>query len=349
MICAGSFKPPALHVLHSAGRGKSRFAILLMLPSPRDAVTISKTLADQYTLLDYSTSLPRSRHEPAYLRPSPPYVRAHIALLAWYIQLPGGPVDLLPLAEGKARITCMWSWNPNGAWAVGGGVPQHLPSLMVGLVDYVREGSERVPVLLGYGPDVSVGTVHYDTARVTLSVAYAIVNDGLRSQNEDTRRQVDFGLSSTQSWDVQISVQTQHEDDSPSTLWSSFVGQALQTSSGSPAPKRLILQFAHAPLQLSEELVRVNVSIERTSTSGAPGVRINGIPVVIESMGPQPNGRPILQETESARAVSLRTFSTIDTVVSQEGPLEGKKTTSAKSLAAERSIATLIRRNYICA
>ena len=242
----------------------------------------------------------------------------------------------------------MWSWNPNGAWAVGGGVPQHLPSLMVGLVSYVREGSENVPVLLGNGPDVSFDTISYDTARFTLSVGYAIVNDGLVAGKEGQRRQVEFGLSSTQSWDVQLGIRTQNGEDSASTIWSSFIGQAPQTSSGSTAPKRLVLRFAHAPLHDNEELIRVNVSIERTSSSSAPGVRINGIPVAIESMGPQTEVRPLLEETASASALSLRTLSTMNTVVSLEDTPEVKSAPSGKSVAAERSVASLIRRNYIC-
>ena len=46
--------------------------------SPRDAVMISRTLSDASTVIDISTSLPRSQDEPSYLRPSPPYVRSRV-------------------------------------------------------------------------------------------------------------------------------------------------------------------------------------------------------------------------------------------------------------------------------
>ncbi|WWC68792.1 uncharacterized protein I206_102727 [Kwoniella pini CBS 10737] len=314
--------------------------------SPRDAVTISKTLVDQHTLIDITTSLPRSKHEPAYLRPAPPHVRAHVALLAWCIQLPSNNFsDTLP--EGKARITCFWSWNPKGAWAVGGGVPQHLPSLVVGLVDYVRDGSEKVPVLLGYGPDVAIGSVQYDTSRVTLSVGYAIVAaGGVNRETEDLRRQVEFGISSTQSWDVQISVRTQHGKDSPSASWSSFVGQAPNHLDGATAPKRLILRFAHAQLDPGEELVRVNVSIERTTSSSA-GVRINGIPVGVEPMQAPIPRRPLLEDTASMTGISLRTIATAESQHSHEGSVDLRRAISQRSDAAHKSIASLIRRNYI--
>jgi hypothetical protein len=231
---------------------------------------------------------------------------------------------------------------------VGGGVPQHLPSLVVGLVDYVREGSEKVPVLLSYGPDVSIGAVEYDTARVILSVGYSIVNDHLSGTNEGLRRQTEFGLSSTQSWDVQVHIKAQNGEESPSTVWTSFVGQAPPPSPGATAPKRLILRFAHAALQTDEELVRVKVSIERTSSSSSPGVRINGIPVVIEPMSTPGLRRPLLEETASTSAVSLRTMSTVETMASIDSPKPKKQTDSVKTATLERNIASLIKRNYIC-
>jgi hypothetical protein len=215
--------------------------------------------------------------------------------------------------------------------------------LVVGLVDYVREGSEKVPVLLGYGPDVSIGNVTYDTTRVTLSVGYAIVDGGESGGVEGLRRQVEFGITSTQSWDVQIQVKTQHGEESPSRVWTSFVGQAPSTSSG-VLPKRLILRFAHPPLQPDEELVRVKVSIERTSSSSS-GVRINGIPVAIEPMEPQASRRPLLDETASTSGISLHTMSTVDAA---REDVDIKKPTSGRHQAAEKSIAGLIKRNYIC-
>lgn len=60
--------------------------------SPRDAVMISRTFSDTNTVIDVSTSLPRSPDEPSYLRPSPPYVRSHVdrkhsESLSWWPEL----------------------------------------------------------------------------------------------------------------------------------------------------------------------------------------------------------------------------------------------------------------------
>lgn len=309
--------------------------------SPRDAITIAKTLVDQRTLIDISTSLPRSRHEPGYLRPAPPYVRAQVSLLAWCVQLPDSATEI---PRGKCRITCFWSWNPKGAWAVGGGVPQHLPSLMIGLVNQVNEESDRVPVLSSYGPEVAFSSVSYDPIRITLNVGYAIIAEHAGEGNSPSR-QVEFGLSSSQSWDVQIHVKTQHGEESPSTAWTSFVGQAEPISHGSPSLKRLVLRFCHASLLPGEEMVRVRVSIERTSSS-TPGVRINGIPVTVEPMTTRIDKRPLLEETASTSGISLRTMSTMEPMSSREVSSERKSTERAN--ATQRGIASLVKRNYIC-
>ncbi|KAL7418551.1 hypothetical protein Q5752_007009 [Cryptotrichosporon argae] len=242
-----------------------------------------------------------------------------------------------PLREGKARITCFWSWNPKGAWAVGGGVPQHLPSVMVGLVDYVRAESSRVPLLRAWGSDVTIGSVGYDTSRVTLSVGYAIVDEG----EDDSRRHIEFGLSSAEGWDVQIQVKMQSGEASPSTAWTSFVGRA---SSGRDLDRQIVLRFAHARLRASEELVRVKVTLERTTASSVPSIRINGIPATIERMSPLTPRRPLLEETASVSGVSVQTFSTLD---SAKRDASVERVQSGRPPAMERNIASLIRRNYI--
>lgn len=200
-------------------------------------------------------------------------------------------------------------------------------------------------MLLGYGPDVSIGSVSYDTSRVTLGVHYAIVNNGTENaETESLRRQVEFGLSSTQSWDIQINVKTQSGKETPSTFWTSFVGQVPTVDPNTRAPKRLILRFAHSPLEPGEELVRVNVSIEQTTGSTA-GVRINGIPITIERMRPtdetgQAPKRPLLEDTASMTGVSLRTISTI--VDKQEGRKDEREG------VVQKGISSLVKRNYIC-
>ena len=60
--------------------------VLTFCFSPRDAVTIARSFYDPTTLIDISTSLPRSLDEPAYLRPSPPYVRSNVTCMSLYFR-----------------------------------------------------------------------------------------------------------------------------------------------------------------------------------------------------------------------------------------------------------------------
>ncbi|BEI90231.1 uncharacterized protein CcaverHIS019_0303010 [Cutaneotrichosporon cavernicola] len=290
--------------------------------SPRDAVTISRTMVDQHTLIDVSTSLPRSRHEPPYLRPAPPYVRAHVSLLAWCIQLPGVAARTVdpPLPEGKARITCFWSWNPKGTWAVGGAVPQHLPTVIVGLVDFVRDGSEKMPSLLSYGDSVIISDMSYDPARVMLSTSYNVIKTD--DIEDGTKRQLEFGMSSTLGWDVQIQAKNQNGEDSSSTMWNTFVGQLPPLVSGSPSPKRLLFRLNHAQLRGDDERVIVKVSIEQTASSPTRGrVRINGTPVPVQQMEsiaplhftallqePEPKWKPVAE----SKGVSVHQLNSMD-------------------------------------
>jgi hypothetical protein len=217
------------------------------------------------------------------------------------------------------------------------------------MVDYVREGSEKVPVLLGYGEDVAISAVSYDPSRVTLSANYAVVQSD--DTNDGTLRQIEFGLSSSQGWDVQINTKTQTGEDSPSLVYSSFVGQSPPSIPGSAAPKRLVLRFVHSQLQPGEELVRVKITIEQTavSTSGGGRVRINGHPVPVQQMESIAPLRNLLDGSPGASAMSLPTVDTANgsVTISREGSIQTKKT-GRRTASAERGISSLIKRNYIC-
>lgn len=337
---------------------------------------ISKTFRDTSTLIDISTSLPRSKHEPAYLRPSPPYVRAHCTLLAWCIQVPSLDDAQSDIPVDKVRITCFWQWNPKGTWAVGGGVPQHMPSMLVGLVDHIREGSDRVPILAGYGKGVAMGSVAFDTTRVTLSVNYSIINEpdtgtesaessrsastlqgaeALQTLRERRRleRKVEFSLSSSQSWDVRIHVRSHFRDDNDTASWTSSVERL---ASRDRTPPQIILRFSHPPLEPGEDLARVSISVERTSSSGSSSsLRINGIPVAIEDSAPRslhPVHPRLLRSSPSASGISLRTMSTANNSYSRPASLRSDRTWTSsrreRSPASDKNLAGLIRRNYIC-
>lgn len=176
--------------------------------SPRDAITISRAFNDSSTLITISTSLPRSRNEPAYLRPSPPYVRSHIhrkllwpslrslidsyTVFAWCIQIPS-VADSQPLqpssslqgdlplkrSASKIRVTCFWQHDLRANWTLGSPtLSQQLPALMLGLLSSVRKRGRRIPVINGYGLGIVMDRVTFENARELLTVEYSVHSEG---------------------------------------------------------------------------------------------------------------------------------------------------------------------------
>ncbi|GAA5830815.1 hypothetical protein JCM11251_001084 [Rhodosporidiobolus azoricus] len=160
--------------------------------SPRDTITISRTFltpsppspststsstSSSYyspgsTLLDLSTSLPRPSSlttasssfateddEPAFLRPAPPFVRAHLHLGAWGVQVLSPPS---PGQPARLRLTLFWQWTlrsslPSTPSSSHASTAAHLAQQMSAFAGLLRspEG-ERLPLLRGYGRGVQV-------------------------------------------------------------------------------------------------------------------------------------------------------------------------------------------------
>ncbi|EDR13899.1 uncharacterized protein LACBIDRAFT_305084 [Laccaria bicolor S238N-H82] len=306
--------------LHSclvlAHRGICKTNFTLGWPAnPRDAVTISCSFHDPTTVINISTSLPRSPDEPAYLRPSPPFVRSHVKY------------DQLKKPPSRIRITCFWQHDLKamlGFGSTSAGVQQQLSTMVLSMFKSVIKRGERVPKLVGYGHGVSIGRVRYQVDREALTVDYSILPDDedhlgvtpeqmhgvdevqvIREQRRLTRS-VECILPSLEGWDVLVSVKAS-----------------------------------------SEELV--------IEVSGASrGLRLNGLPKTIydsEPRDPQSYGVPqaILADIASAvdlsvqtSASSLRTTGT--SVVESKGPGQGQM---ERSPAAEKTILSKVRRNYI--
>ncbi|GAA6002412.1 hypothetical protein JCM5350_006054, partial [Sporobolomyces pararoseus] len=133
--------------------------------SPRDTVTISKTLlnTNDLFLIDFQTSLPRfaTNDEPSFLRPCPPYLRSNIKLWSWVIEfLPkrddDDDDDDKEEENEKLRISLYSSWNLNRNHdnRVGGGTggkkkgknpyEKHFKNLLNSLVGYVRSCSSSI-------------------------------------------------------------------------------------------------------------------------------------------------------------------------------------------------------------
>lgn len=394
--------------------------------SPRDTITVSQTSSDAETIINIATSLPRSADEPAYLRPAPPYVRAHISLLAFCIQLPspstttvsstapestpaGSQPPRNPLAStstsvaststapspdpstSRLRITCFWQWDPKGSWAVGSGIGIHIPALLSGLVEHAREHSDKIPLLSSFGRAVSLSSTSFDNGRDTLNLDYSVVYDeadgssgvdagsgqaGSNPGRDAASRTLEFAIPASQGWRIQVNVKSLVRDDETEPRWVATLGRRTRPATGSTAskPTRLVLRLSHPSPPDANQLLRISLSIGRDTSTRA--TRVNGIIQPIVDLEPSlsadanPGKRLSDQlnirsgraaETASLSGFSTRTIDTVSSVASssddRKGPegrtgLEttgsGGKMLGDRSEKAERSVLSLIRRNYIC-
>ncbi|KAJ8472575.1 hypothetical protein ONZ51_g8423 [Trametes cubensis] len=349
--------------------------------NPRDAVTISRTFNDATTLIDISTSLPRSPDEPTYLRPSPPYVRSDVALFAWCIQRIQPQVnDQNPRSSSSApklRITCFWQHNFRLLWNLNSnsGLGQQLGAMTVGLFKTVQQRGTRVPLLTGYGNGVSVERIRFAVDREALTVDYSIVPEDedhpqpsehsleeLHTIREIRRltRAVEFSLSSAHGWDVQLSTKGSAEvSQLPWTAQatrSSSSGQSLDT--GVTDQPKFVLNIKHAPLPNDHSVLKVRVVIEVSGPSS--GLRLNGIPQPIEELEARdPSSffisQSMFQDASSMADKSFQTQSSVATAAtstSRASTIGGDRpqiarTLTERSAAAEKSILSRVKRNYI--
>lgn len=345
--------------------------------NPRDAVTISRTFHDATTLMDISTSLPRSIDEPAYLRPSPPYVRSDVKLFAWCIQyLTQTPATDSKPIPAKLRITCFWQHNFKAMWNFGSaaGLSQELAATVLGLYKTVRGRGSRVPLLLGYGNGIAVERIRFDVDREALTVDYSIVPEeedhgtqstdlsqslDLHSLKEHRRlvRAIECALPASQGWDVQLTTKASSERVSQLAWTAEAVRDGSpETGNQLPEHEKFLFRVKHSPLPDDHSVLKVKVVIEISGPSR--GLRLNGVPKPIEHIEERdPSSyymsQQILQDASSTADLSFHTASTSSTsqsTASSSGtttrpPLSRMPT--ERTAAAEKAILSQVRRKYI--
>ncbi|KAH9962619.1 hypothetical protein BC827DRAFT_1340953 [Russula dissimulans] len=359
--------------------------------NPRDAVTISRTFNDATTIIDVSTSLPRSPDEPAYLRPSPPYVRSNVKLFAWCIQSlssapsqpqTAGDSSLRKVNPGRLRITCFWQHDLRALWNIGtvSSMAQQLAAMVLGLLKTAIKRRSRVPLATGYGNGVAVSRIRFDLNRESLTLEYSIIPededhpsthspddlqglDEFHAIREHRRltRTVEFSIPLKEGWDVQIS--TQASSDKVAQLpWSARAyrnsAAASISSSGSPTSDsdNLLLRVNHAALLDDHSLLKVQIVIERSASSG---LRLNGMPQAVEYIEERnPTSylmsQQMLQDATSNADVSFLTTSsnatgrsTLSGSSGSRALLQPPRPTVGRTAAQDKSILSRIRRNYI--
>ncbi|KAI3478508.1 hypothetical protein L1887_59563 [Cichorium endivia] len=354
--------------------------------SPRDAIVINRTLADDATLIDISTSLPRSPDAPSYLRPAPPCVRSHVHLMAWCIQIlppessssssssttrskstsSSAPLRSLP----RIKLSVFWSWDLRGAWMgmPSGGLGMHLPELIKALAFHVQDHSDKIPALTNYGSCVEVLTSLFDPTRDTLVTEYAVVEEDVAARQAEDRAEkdldtvhllrsrrklqatVEFLLPSTEGWDVRVQVKGQ---TSPSTA------DADASAEDGPSPWRAtaerasgsrftLLSIRHKTLDSPEQLARITVRIQRVAASTE--LRLNDAPLNVEHVEPRTAAalaQPLLEDTASISEISVATTSTGSAASFNVGTAANASRSGTPNLGSAHQINNQIRRNYI--
>ncbi|CAK5267355.1 unnamed protein product [Mycena citricolor] len=355
--------------------------------NPRDAVTISRSFHDASTFIDISTSLPRSPDEPAYLRPSPPYVRSHVTLFAWCIQHFGaaplvapstsGTTDVVQRrrtsAGGRLRITCFWQHDLRTAWTIGSSASaamQQLSTMALGLLKTVMKRGNRIPKITGYGNGVSIERVRFQNDREALTIDYAIipdedepsaVNHGIDElhairEHRRLRRSIECVLPASEGWDVQVSTKASSEDveNLPWTARairsSSFASPPTPESEESRPLDQIVVRLTHSPLIDEHSVLKVRVVVEISGPTA--GLRLNGLPQPIQEVEERdPSSyfisQQILQDVSSTADLSFNTVSSQSSMHSNNSGSIAPRPPTERSTAAEKSILSRVKRNYI--
>ncbi|KAF7317793.1 hypothetical protein MKEN_00867200 [Mycena kentingensis (nom. inval.)] len=351
--------------------------------NPRDAVTISRSFHDASTFIDISTSLPRSIDEPAYLRPSPPYVRSHVTLFAWCIQhlapppqLPASPTSegtprKRPSPGGRLRITCFSQHDLRTAWnlSTSSAALQQLSTMALGLFKTVVKRGVRIPKITGYGNGVSIDRIRYQVDREALTIDYAIIPeeedhgasghgiDELHALREGRRlrRSIECVLPAAQGWDVQVSVKASSEEVER-LPWSvrAIRSSSFPSSTDDTMPlDQIVVRLTHAPLIDEHSLLKVRVVVEISGPTA--GLRLNGLPQIIQDVEERdPSSyfisQQILQDVSSTADLSFNTASSLhsgSSIKSTGSTPSLPRPPTDRTVAAEKSILSRVKRNYI--
>lgn len=355
--------------------------------SHRDAITISKTMVDGQTLLDVSTSLPRSPDAPAYLRPAPPYVRSHVNLFAWCLQR---------TADSTLKVTVFWSWDLKGAWLgmPAGGLGAQIPNLVTSLISHVADDASRVPYLATFGRNVEVTGRKFDPTRDKITIDYQVICEQV--QGADDCKEDDtlvWSLPAAEGWNVHVDVRPLIASPT-NKVWTAWQIKATREKQGAAwKSAKVTLRMEHRTEDGRAELeqgLRGRITVQRIAASHEVRLRLNDNPCPIEEVEAEGQvvsddavqdlldssdkvASLVLDDTASVSGLSLRSdissHSTAPTVNGEDvikraptpstlldrdypslttaGPIPGNGLTPRHAADRSQSLAGLIRRNYI--
>ena len=254
--------------------------------------------------------------------------------------------------------------------------------MTLSLLKTVMKRGARVPKLTGYGNGVSIGRIRYQLDREALTVDYTIFPDdedhstdnsaGLQGmdevhalrENRRLTRTVECILPSLNGWDVQVTMKGSDEEVEK-LPWSALALRSADSSNrGStvgafPLSNQILFRITHSSLTSANAVLKVKLVME--VAGGTRGLRLNGLAKSIHSVeerDPSSLAVPqrILQDMASVQGLSLGTLdsvaseSTVGSSSSSLGSVDaivGRPLMTERSAAAEKTILSKVRRNYI--
>jgi hypothetical protein len=307
-----------------------------------------------------------------------------LIVFAWCIQYiqsqpspSADPKKSLPPA--RLRLTCFCQHDLKALWGFGYSIStltQQLSTMTLSLLKTVVKRGPRVPKLIGYGNGVCIRRIRYQMDREALTVDYTIIPDDedhsfdsgtgvdeLHALRESRRltRTLECVLPSLNGWDVQVTMKGSDEEVEK-LPWSAHAFRNCDSSNRTAtanASNQTLFRITHSSLTSANAVLRVKLVVE--VAGGARVLRVNGLSKPIHSVEERdPSSlvipQRILQDMASVRGLSFGTLdspaseSTVASSSSSLGSVDavvGRPLIMERSAAAEKTILSKVRRNYI--
>ena len=246
--------------------------------------------------------------------------------------------------------------------------------MTLSLLKTVMKRGPRVPKLIGYGNGVSIGRIRYQLDREALTVDYTILPDdedhspdtgpglllALR-ENRRLTRTLECVLPSLSGWDVQLTVKGSDEEVEK-LPWSTYAFRHRDLSNPTPTlplSNQILFRIAHTSLTSANAVLKVKLVIEFAGSTR--GLRVNGLAKPIHSVEERDPSSLVIPQSMMQDVASVQglSFGTLDSAVSEStvgsssssmgsvDAVAGRPLTMERSAAAEKSILSKVRRNYI--
>ncbi|PKI82313.1 hypothetical protein MVES1_003524 [Malassezia vespertilionis] len=293
--------------------------------SARDAVLLTHVGEDDETFMYVATSVPTAKDSSPYMQHAPPYIRAHIHLMA-----------ILARRTSSTRLctTVYWSWDvPGKRMGFGTNVLlANLPRTVPALVTYARDNGCNLPFLATYGAGIEM-IGEDQTRECALRLTYAVGNaappldatPAFGADPHSPKRSVTIQLAAVYNWDVQLEADTGGDADA---AWNAT----------------LVRNCVYHTLCIEHDATSVRFTLGVRYTGKGGSVQVNG-----RALDAAPAAAPTHQRNAFlARMMPQSTMSPASCVSDVETSSLSECLPPPMVYAASSTpLGTLVRRNYI--